>query len=148
MKKILLSAAVVSLLSTSCATIFTGTKDRISFNSNPQGAVIYKDGVEQCKTPCTLKVKRSMTDTDLEFKLAGYETRLITLDKEFNTVSIVNLGNLVGWGIDAITGAVMKYDRKSYDIELSKSNRTSQINPARIDINTKSKEVKLYVQAK
>ena len=148
MKKVFLVASIASLLTTSCATIFTGTKDRITFNSNPQGAVIYKDGVEQCKTPCTLKVRRSMNETDMEFKLDGYETRLITLDKAFNTVSVVNLGNLLGWGVDALTGAVMKYDRKSYDIELSKSSRTSQINPARVDINTETKVVDLYVQSK
>ncbi len=133
---------------TSCATIFTGTKDRITFNSTPAGATIYKDGVEQCKTPCTLKVKRSLSDTDIEYKLDGYETRLITLDKEFNVVSVINLGNLLGWGIDALSGAVMKYDRKVYDITLSKNNKTSMINPSKINFDTKKNVVELYVQAK
>ena len=109
-----ISLAVAMFLMTSCATLFTGTKDRITFNSNPSGATIYIDGVEQCKTPCTMNVKRSIADTDVEFKLDGYETRLITLSKEFNIVSVINLGNLFGWGIDALTGSVMKYDRKTY----------------------------------
>ena len=81
--------ATTMLFMTSCATLFTGTKDRITFNSTPSGATIYIDGVEQCKTPCTMKVKRSINDTDVEFKLDGYETRLITLSKEFNVVSIM-----------------------------------------------------------
>lgn len=89
--------AATMLFMTSCATLFTGTKDRITFNSTPSGATIYIDGVEQCKTPCTMKVKRSINDTAVEFKLDGYETRLITLSKEFNVVSIINLGNLLGW---------------------------------------------------
>jgi hypothetical protein len=148
MKKSIFAILIVSLLMTSCATIFTGTKDRITFNSTPAGATIYKDGVEQCKTPCTLKVKRSLSDTDIEYKLDGYETRLITLDKEFNIVSVINLGNLLGWGIDALSGAVMKYDKKVYDITLSKNNKTSMINPSKINFDTKKNVVELYVQAK
>lgn len=148
MKKSIIVISIVSFLLTSCATIFTGTKDRITFNSTPAGATIYKDGVEQCKTPCTIKVKRSLNDTDIEYKLDGYETRLITLDKEFNVVSIINLGNLLGWGIDALSGAVMKYDRKVYDITLSKNNKTAVINPSKVYFDTKKNVVELYVQAK
>ncbi len=136
--------ATTMLFMTSCATLFTGTKDRITFNSTPSGATIYIDGVEQCKTPCTMKVKRSINDTDVEFKLDGYETRLITLSKEFNVVSIINLGNLLGWGIDALSGAVMKYDRKTYDITLD-NKRTSMITPTRINIDTQNNIVELYV---
>lgn len=148
MTKSILCIAITSLMMSSCATIFTGTKDRITFNSTPSGATIYKDGVEQCKTPCTLKVKRSLGDTEMEYKLDGYETRLITLDKEFNIISVINLGNLLGWGIDALSGAVMKYDRKVYDITLSKNNRTSMINPSKINIDSKNDVVELYVQKK
>ena len=103
---ILLASTI--LFMTCCATLFTGTQDRITFNSTPSGATIYIDGVEQCKTPCSIKVNRSINDTDVEFKLDGYETRLITLSKELNVVSIINLGNLFGWAIDALSGAVMK----------------------------------------
>lgn len=39
---------VFILLTSSCATIFTGTSDTIRFNSNPQGASIYIDGIEIC----------------------------------------------------------------------------------------------------
>ena len=91
-----------------------------------------------------MKVKRSINDTDVEFKLDGYETRLITLSKEFNVVSIINLGNLLGWGIDALSGAVMKYDRKTYDITLD-NKRTSMITPTRINIDTQNNIVELYV---
>jgi hypothetical protein len=137
---------IALFLMTGCATIFTGTKDRIVFTSTPSGATIYKDGVEICTTPCNYKVKRSLNDTEVEFKLDGYETRLITLDKEFNLVSIINLGNLFGWGIDALSGAVMKYDRKAYDLKLTKEKSASLTQPSRIDIDTKSNTVTLTVQ--
>lgn len=137
---------IALFLMTGCATIFTGTKDRIAFTSTPSGATIYKDGVEICTTPCNYKVKRSLNDTEVEFKLDGYETRLITLDKEFNLVSIINLGNLFGWGIDALSGAVMKYDRKAYDIKLTQEKSASIVQPSRIDIDTKGNTVTLTVQ--
>ena len=137
---------IALLLMTGCATIFTGTKDRIAFTSAPSGATIYKDGVEICTTPCNYKVKRSLNDTEVEFKLDGYKTRLITLDKEFNLVSIINLGNLFGWGIDALSGAVMKYNRKAYDLKLTQEKSASLVQPSRIDIDTKGNTVTLTVQ--
>lgn len=133
-------------LMTGCATIFTGTKDRIAFTSTPLGATIYKDGVEICTTPCNYRFKRSVNDTDLEIKLDGYQTRMITLDKEFNLVSILNFGNLFGWGIDVLSGAVVKYDRKAYDLKLNKETSASLVQPTRIDIDTKSNTVTLTVQ--
>ncbi len=139
--------AMVILSMSSCATIFTGTKDRLTFNSTPSGATIYIDGIEQCKTPCSMKVKRSINDTDVEFKLDGYNTRIITLSKEFNVVSILNFAGLFGWAIDAVTGAVMKYDRKSYDVTLE-SKSTSVINPTKINIDTEKKTVDIYVAEK
>lgn len=148
MKRIRFSVfAFAVLFLPGCATILTGTKDTISFNSTPQGAIIYKDGVELCKTPCSVRMKRSINDTDLELRLDGYETRVLTLDKEFNVVSIINLGFLLGWAIDAISGSVMKYDRKVYDITLRQEKRVSELRPVRIDIDTRKKAVDVYVNA-
>lgn len=48
----------------------------------------------------------------MEVKLEGYETRMITLDKEFNVISIFNLGNLLAWGIEAVSGAMMNLTGK------------------------------------
>ncbi len=144
--KLFILAIVSVFLMTSCATIFTGTKDTLRFDSNPQGAKVYIDGLEICKTPCTTVVKRSLSDKFAEIRLEGYETRVITLDRTFNVVSVINLGSLLGWGIDTATGALMKYDRKGYYVKLEKDNRTSLLqNPSRIEINTDTKIVNVYV---
>ena len=37
---------------------------------------------------------------------------------KFNGVSILNLFGLLGWGIDAATGSLKKYDTKVYNITL------------------------------
>lgn len=149
MKRIIFRATALLILVSficSCATIFTGTKDTIRFSSNPEGATVFIDGVEVCKTPCSVPVKRSLSDKDVEFKLDGYKTRMFTLDKEFNVVSVINLGFLVGWAIDAATGSIMKYDRKSYEIDMEKGNARALMNPNRIEIDTKTKNVNVYVQ--
>lgn len=145
MKTTLLCVVAACLLFSSCATIFTGTKDRIYFNSTPSGATIYKDGVEQCITPCSVRLKRDINDTDLELKLDGYETRIFTLDKEFNIISILNLGNLLGWGIDAISGSLMKYDRKVYNLTLTEKKETDRVQAKEIHIDTKKRKVDVYV---
>ena len=139
---------MVSLfLFSSCATLFTGTKDTIRFNSTPEGATVYIDGIEVCKTPCETKVKRSISDKEADIKLDGYKARIITLDKSFNVISILNFAGLFGWAVDAITGSVMKYDRKSYDIELEANKKLSNIQPNKIDIDTKNNTLDLYVFA-
>lgn len=145
----LILVIALTFLMTSCATIFTGTKDLIHFDSNPQGAKVYLDGLEVCKTPCTTLVKRSLSEKLVEIKLDGYETRVITLYRKFNSVSIITLGCLLGWGIDAAIGAIMKYDRKGYDIELEKDKKTTLLqNPSKIEINTRTKNVNVYVVQK
>jgi hypothetical protein len=144
--KNLTCALILAFAFSSCATIFTGTKDTISFDSTPQGATIYKDGLELCTTPCRVPIKRSINDTDIEIKLDGYETRVFTLDKELNLVSILNLGNVFAWAIDAASGALMQYDRKSYDLDLKQDIRTSMLQAYRIDINTLDNSVNIYVK--
>ncbi len=145
MKKVLFALTVVSLVATSCATIFTGTRDRISFNTSVPGAKILIDGAELCTTPCTERISRKLGETEVQVKLDGYETKLIRLDKSFNVVSVLNLGNLLGCGIDVISGAVMPYGKKSYDIQMTKLNGTAKINPNKIEIDTKSNTAVLYV---
>jgi hypothetical protein len=143
MKNITLLICIVVACS-SCATIFTGTRDTIQFNSNPSGAVIYRDGLEICKTPCSFPIKRSINDPLIEMKLDGYQTRVFTLDKSFNVVSILNVGNLLGWGIDILTGSIMRYDRKTYSLDLTIDKKLNALQPQKIMIDTKNNTVDLY----
>lgn len=135
----------ITIMTSGCATLLTGTKDTISFSSNPQGAIVYKDGVELCRTPCSVPVKRSLNTEDIEFKLDGYETSVFTLDKKFNVVSVINLGSLFGWAVDAASGSLVNYGRKSYDLEMRLCTSSAYENPKEIHINTKSKTADVYV---
>lgn len=123
MKKTLSYAllAITALSMTSCATIFTGTKDSITFNSKPEGAKVVFQGVEKCVTPCSVNLDRSLGKRFVELKKEGYETKELKLEKSFNPVTLVNIlfGGVIGFGIDLGTGSFTKYDPKTYDTELT-----------------------------
>ena len=142
MKKVIL-LTLSALLLGSCATLFTGTKDTLTFESNPSGAEVYIDGLYVCITPCTVDVTRSISEERVEFKLDEYEIRVIELDREFNVVTILNLftGGIIGFGIDALTGAMFKYDKKSYDIDLKKKIDGSSV----IKLNTVDKTLDIII---
>ncbi len=115
----LLAALVAAAVLPGCATIFTGTSDTIRFESEPEGARIFIDGIERGRTPASVSVSRSaFDDKQVTLRLDGYEDRTFVLDKRFNAVSILNLAGLLGWGVDFATGAVMKYDPEMYSITL------------------------------
>jgi hypothetical protein len=120
MKNLIKTAVVlISTLSlTSCATILTGTSDKITFNSSPEGAKVLDAGIEKCTTPCTIKINRSLSEKTIELKKDGYQNKVIELDSKFNSISILNLFGIIQWGIDAATGSIKKYDTKVYNIEL------------------------------
>ncbi|QOW11416.1 PEGA domain-containing protein [Kaistella flava (ex Peng et al. 2021)] len=123
MKKVLsyASVAIIAISMTSCATIFTGTKDSITFNSTPEGAKVVHKGIEKCVTPCTVDITRSLSKQMIEIKKEGYETKEVKLDKDFNPVTLVNLlfGGIIGFGIDLGSGSFVKYADKSHKIELA-----------------------------
>ncbi|WP_165852270.1 PEGA domain-containing protein [Chryseobacterium pennae] len=105
---------------TSCATIFTGTNDKISFNSTPEGATVFHKGVEKCVTPCTVNIPRSLSKQTVTFEKEGFNHQEVKLDKNFNAVTLLNIlfGGAIGVGIDAATGSLTKYSTKKYEVEL------------------------------
>jgi hypothetical protein len=110
MKKILsISALSVTLLFSSCATIFTGSKQTVQINSIPPGADIEVDGLSAGVTPAPVRLKKGFTGQTVMLKKAGFETKIFQPATTFNPVAILNLLGLIGWGIDAATGAMMKY---------------------------------------
>lgn len=112
----------VLIFSTSCATLFTGTKQKVSIDSNPQGAEVIIDGQRLGVTPAKIKVDRELEallygGKEIQFQLEGYRNLGYELDSKLNTVSILNFFNPLFWGIDIVTGAVTKYDNY-YKFEL------------------------------
>ena len=105
---------------TSCATIFCGSKTQVTFNSDIQErATLTIDGVKHTNVtfPYTTKIKRGFHETVVKAESPSYLTETLIINKNFNAVSVLNLIDILAWGIDAATGAMMKPEFKFYDIE-------------------------------
>lgn len=76
----LLAAMLLALLSTSCAAIFDGTNDEVTFNSVPPGATV-SVGDKTGTTPCTLDISKKVTTAT--FSLEGHEDREVTWERSF-----------------------------------------------------------------
>ena len=116
----LLLLSCLALSATSCASMFTGTKDKISFTSQPEGAKVLHKGVEKCITPCTAEINRSLGKQVVVFEKEGFVNKEVKLTKTFNAVSLLNIlvGGAIGIGIDAATGSLTKYSPKAYTVDL------------------------------
>lgn len=138
MKKSILSLVILASSATftfsSCAAIFTGTKQNIQVNSTPPGANIEVNGINQGVTPSSIELKKSNGNEVVTLKLDGYETKRFAPQAEFNPVAVINLTNLIGWVIDLGTGAVWKYPQTFYEFELERSsNGNPMINAPKRD---------------
>ena len=108
----------ITIFGVSCATIISGTSQDIFIDSNPEGATIYEGGLKVGRTPASITVKKSgFSDKEISLSLEGYERRTFILQKSFDAVAILNLAGF-GWIIDIVTGAIFKYGRTNYDLDL------------------------------
>ncbi|MFT5213135.1 MAG: hypothetical protein ACI9WV_000851 [Patiriisocius sp.] len=114
----------ILLLSTSCASILTGSKRKVLFETNPSGAKVFVNGFEKGKTPVKLKVK---ADDRIDFRLEGYRERVVVMDSKFNLVSILNGISIIGWGVDALTGSLKRVDTKYVKVTLEPSKKSAFI---------------------
>jgi len=148
MKKVTMSLVLVSvLLVSSCASIFTGSKRSVLFESNPPGAKVYVNGFEQGVTPTQIKVR---ADDRIDFRLDGYKERVVVMDSNFNLVAILNGISIIGWGIDALTGSLKRVDTKYVKVDLESESaavadylKKGKIN--KVDINTKNKIIETVI---
>lgn len=107
----------------SCATIFTGSKSKVTFTSNVDKAdKFYVDGIPYSNVsfPYTTKIKKGFQSTLIKAESKDLDPVTIEIDKKFNAVSVLNMFGIIGWGIDAATGAMMKSEYKGYEILFKK----------------------------
>lgn len=121
----IITMAVTILMTTSCASILTGSKRKVLFETEPSGAKVFVNGFEKGKTPVQLKVR---ADDRIDFRLDGFKERVIVMDSKFNLVAILNGIDIIGWGIDALTGSLKRVDTNYVKVTLEKSEKTAFIN--------------------
>lgn len=106
--------------SAGCATMFSSSKEDVSFESDPEGATVEIDGEQQGKTPTTVEL-----DTDNQYEVVftkeGYETSQAKIENQLGAHWIVLDVFAFGWplAIDAITGAWYSLDDSSVSVTLT-----------------------------
>ncbi len=121
----IIAMAMTIMLTTSCASIFTGAKRKVMFETDPPGAKIFVNGFEKGQTPIQLKVK---AEDRIDFKLDNYKEKVVVMDSKFNLVSILNGLSIIGWGVDALTGSLKRVDTKYVKVTLENSKKTAFMN--------------------
>ena len=104
-----------------CATIMSGTKQNVSFNTDPQGAKVLVNGQDKGVTPVTVKVPRKKQAV-YTFEHAGYVDGIITEKGRLNSWFLGNVF-VIGFIVDGATGAMWKFDESVfYKFASSQSN--------------------------
>jgi hypothetical protein len=116
--KLFAVAAVVALgaVVSGCATVIEGTTQSISVASTPvqgaQCALTNSQGTWYATTPGSVTVHKTKTDLDVTCTKDGYQPGHVVAAARFAKTTAGNLiaGGLVGFGVDAASGANFYYD--------------------------------------
>jgi hypothetical protein len=82
----------VGLMTSSCATFFYGSHATINVATEPNGARVYVNGVDQhVTTPGNITVRRSKKDHYVKFEKPGYEDGVYNISPHFNALVVVDL---------------------------------------------------------
>ena len=119
MKKYLLFSLI---LLSACETLFSGTNQDVSFDSNIKGVKIFVDGMEICQTPCVYPLERKSSSTVIVAKKSGYEKKQMVLRSSLNRIAILNLTFWPSWLTDVATGGMWQYSRNGVYIDMERSN--------------------------
>lgn len=112
---------IIIMLFNACATILTGSHQKIKLKSDPKGADVFINGqFTYQQTPCKVKVKRRQkkltenhkNELNLVLKKEGYKNTEYTLQSSFNEWSALSIFMAgVPFLIDWASGAHLKYRR-------------------------------------
>ena len=99
-------SSILFVLSGGCATVLHGSNQELSVTSVPPGARFTVDGEGSHTTPATIVLQRKR-DHSLVFELEGYQTEQVSVTHVISGAVAGNIlaGGLIGWGVDAMTGA-------------------------------------------
>jgi hypothetical protein len=124
-----ISTLVAMLCFSSCATLFTGSKRNVVFDSDvalSKPVILTVDGRKytDVRFPYTVKVKGGFNDSMAKAEVEGYKPSVVTIDKVIQPVTFLNFLGwwFIGFGIDAATGAMMRPEYSNYIFELQPTN--------------------------
>lgn len=109
---------VIVVAATGCATILSGTNQTIAINSNPAGAHV-RIGHQTGITPVTFEVPRGK-DYPIEIS-QGADMRVVALHRNIEPMTLLNIipPFWPGFIVDAVTGAITKYDPNAVMVDFT-----------------------------
>ncbi len=122
MRKIYLTSIVLALAA--CGTVFSGTTQDISFDSNIKEVSVYIDGAFACKTPCVYPAERASGSISIVGKKEGYEDVGMSIKSKLNPAAIGNITFIYSWTTDLVDGAMWKYRQDGVYLNMEKKNMT------------------------
>lgn len=124
-KTYLVSVVMFALILSSCATLFTGSSQPITF-AGLEGTKIFDAStnvkiaeIGSDKTT-TVSIKKKISDKQFIAKKEGYKSTPLMLESSFNTTSLWNLLFLPGFIVDLGTGQMNKWENTYINIDLEK----------------------------
>lgn len=117
------SLAVLVTLLNGCASIVSGTDQKVSFDSEPEGATISIAGREIGKTPLTTSIDKDQ-NLVLSFQKKGYKEHSARLSTSLNSWFWGNIvfGGFLGSTTDNASGAMYQYSPDQYFVTLTPQN--------------------------
>ena len=127
------------LLLGACGTVFSGSSQTITFDSNIKENIdIYANGALVCtKTPCVVDIDRGSTPLTIIAKAKGYEDSVMQDKAKINTVSWGNLLSVYSWTTDFATSSMWKYSESGVYINMRKKDMTTA------ELNKYNKDAKI-----
>ena len=128
----------ILLALSACGTIFNGSSQDISFDSNQQGVQIYINGMKACKTPCVYPLDRQTGSFVINAKKPGFEEQQQIIKSQLSSIAILNLTFWPSWLTDVATGGMWQYNRNGIYIDMEKtSTNHAQLLQIKKDIATR-----------
>lgn len=115
----LLAIGLVVLTSSGCASIVKGSTQSIPISSDPPAADVLVDGNLSGQTPTSVELKRKH-DHLVTIQKTGYRAKSVPVVKAIGGAVFGNIiaGGLIGWGVDAATGAQYNLIPKTITVQL------------------------------
>ena len=109
----------IALAQVGCSTIMTGSKQSVSFDSEPRGATVRMDGRVLGETPFTATLERK-DDQTLTFELKGYRTATKDMTTKIDPWFFGNviIGGVFGSTTDYAAGSIYEYEPNQYYVDL------------------------------
>ncbi len=134
-------AVIALFLLSGCGTVFSGTQQTVTVNTNVPEAKVYVNGMPMCSTPCAVDLNRSNTNINIILKKDGYNDTVFVLKSQWNPITIINLSAVYSWTTDFVSGGVWKYSPDAVYVEMDKKDMTK----AETEKSRKTSQIRRFV---